>query len=238
MLRHNIRNDINIISGYIDMVHEELQSEGPKGQLDRARERSHQIATLSEKIRILGEIDIAEGPNGTSDLAALAEESLEDVRDRHDRAMTFEVDVPDRAPVRATPAIRHAITELIDNAVEHAHSGDTDSDEPVSVGVSRQNGTVELTVVDDGPGIPPHEIAPLEAENESELRHMSGVGLWIAKWLCEVHGGTIEVETGDGGTKATLVFPAATREDPLQRAVSAARNTVNEAVPESAQTGI
>jgi signal transduction histidine kinase len=79
------------------------------------------------------------------------------------------------------------------------HSPD---DGAVVLAVARRNGSVRYEVTDEGPGI-----APEEAERVFErfyrsdrgLSHDeggSGLGLAIARWIVELHGGAIRVETG------------------------------------------
>jgi signal transduction histidine kinase len=62
-------------------------------------------------------------------------------------------------------------------------------------------------VRDDGPGLPEHERAVLDAETETALEHGSGLGLWLARWGTARLGGELTVET-DGGTTATVALPA------------------------------
>jgi signal transduction histidine kinase len=102
--------------------------------------------------------------------------------------------------------IYYAIYELIENAIEH--NPDPNAACAVEVSITRQNGDVALSVSDNGPAIPDHEIEPLRAEEETKLSHTSGVGLWIAKWLCEYCRGDLSVETDDG-TTVRLTFDAA-----------------------------
>ncbi|UWG51766.1 Signal transduction histidine kinase, contains PAS domain [Halalkaliarchaeum sp. AArc-CO] len=229
VLRHNIRNDVNVIHGYVDMVYDELDTSESKAKLDHALERSRRIATMSDKIRILGELDITDETYGTVDLVRVTERCLEEASFEDTPDITVTSTVPERAPVQATPAIRHGIEELLENAIEHADGADDAV--RLTIEIRRTNGEIELVIADDGPGIPPHELAPLEAESESELRHMSGVGLWIAKWVCEVHDGTIDVETGNDGTSATLRFHAATEPVSVEAAIERARESLPDSAP-------
>ena len=235
VLRHNIRNDINVIHGYVTMVHDELESPESIAQLEHALDRSGRIARMSDKIRILGEVDITAGTDEVVDLVGITERCLEDVTSEADHdVVEVATDLPERAPVRATAEIRHAIEELLENAVEHADGDDSaDGDDDtvhVSIDIRRTDGEIELVIADDGPGIPAHELAPLEAETESELRHMSGVGLWITKWLCEVHDGTIDIETEDDGTTATLRFHEAIEPVSVEEAIERARKALTDSV--------
>ena len=228
VLRHNIRNDVNVIHGYVTTVQDELESPTSRAQLDHALDRTRRIARMSDKIRILGDIDITAGTDEVVDLVRITEHCLEDAKLGDDNGVTVTTNFPDRAPVRATEAVNHAVTELLENAVEHAAG--TDGTVSISIDIRRNGGNVRLEMSDDGPGIPSHELAPLRAESESELRHMSGVGLWITKWLCDLHDGTIDVEATADGTTATLSFREPTPAARGERAIEKAKRAIDEAV--------
>lgn len=57
-----------------------------------------------------------------------------------------------------------------------------------------------MEVEDDGPGIPREEIDVLERGEESDLDHLSGLGLWIIHWVVEESNGEIDIKTKPEGT--------------------------------------
>jgi len=76
---------------------------------------------------------------------------------------------------------------------------------------------VQLTVEDNGQGIPPEHLPNIfhrfyradESRHRSGSYGESGLGLAIAKSLVEAHGGTIAVESVlKQGTKFTIALPA------------------------------
>jgi len=73
-------------------------------------------------------------------------------------------------------------------------------------------GVVTVTVADDGPGIPDAVREVITGDREvTQLRHNTGVGLWIVAWVVEAYGGAIRFGDGlDGrGAAVTLALPAA-----------------------------
>jgi two-component system, OmpR family, sensor histidine kinase KdpD len=119
------------------------------------------------------------------------------------------VDVPEELPpVLADPVrIDQVLTNLLDNARSYA------ADSPVEV-VARQAGdTVELRVVDHGPGIPASErerVFDQFYRVESGRRpEGTGMGLAICRGIMLAHGGTLRVETTPGGGASfVLTLPA------------------------------
>ncbi len=89
---------------------------------------------------------------------------------------------------------------LIDNALDHAPSGTT-----VRVAVGRSARRVELTVMDEGPGIPPAErdrvfepFTRLPGVRRDRAGG-TGLGLAIAQRIAAAHDGTIAVDDAPGG---------------------------------------
>jgi len=99
--------------------------------------------------------------------------------------------------------IETAIGELVTNAITHDPSGDT----TVSLSARDDGDWVVVTVADDGPGIPPMEVAVVEAGQETPLEHGKGLGLWLVNWVVTQYGGSFQL-SADDGTVATLRLPA------------------------------
>ncbi len=100
--------------------------------------------------------------------------------------------------------LRHAIVNLLDNAIKYSPAR---SQITVRAGQGADNqATVEIA--DQGPGIPrehqPHIFARFYRVDEARTREWggAGLGLSIARWAVEAHGGqlTLESEEGQGAT--------------------------------------
>jgi two-component system osmolarity sensor histidine kinase EnvZ len=104
-------------------------------------------------------------------------------------------------PLRAD-AMRRAITNLVDNARRHApHVA-------LSIGFHGEH-SVEVTVDDDGPGIPAAQMESVFRPFESGAHPGgSGLGLTIARDIVRAHGGDIQLsESPLGGLRATIRLP-------------------------------
>jgi signal transduction histidine kinase len=73
----------------------------------------------------------------------------------------------------------------------------------------RPDYSVEISVRDDGPGVPPDKTGRIFEAYYTTKEKGSGLGLAIVKHNAELYGGTVRVESGLGqGAKFTVIFPA------------------------------
>lgn len=117
--------------------------------------------------------------------------------------------------VRIDPEqIRRVIINLMDNAVEAlggASGLPVDGDLP-TIELATQhdpvNGVVRVTVIDNGPGIPPEDRDKLFMPYYSTKRRGSGLGLAIVRRIIAEHGGAIDViDNTPTGTVFTIELP-------------------------------
>lgn len=123
------------------------------------------------------------------------------------RGIEFTVDVDEGLETVSADAGRLAqvIANLLDNAVRHSPPEGV-----VSVRADRLNGDRwVLEVQDQGPGIPPDRTEGVFTRFGSwtESGGSTGLGLAIATWVCELHGGSIAVAPSESGALLRAVLP-------------------------------
>jgi len=110
-----------------------------------------------------------------------------------------------------------AVANLLDNALKFCPPGST-----VTLAAAARDGNVEVSVADDGPGIPAADLPQLFDrfyQSRSTVAPATadggrGLGLAIVKRIAELHGGDVAVESAVGrGTRVVLSVPAAGRRD-------------------------
>ncbi|NEW37400.1 HAMP domain-containing histidine kinase [Nocardia cyriacigeorgica] len=121
------------------------------------------------------------------------------------RGVRFRTDVrPGAVPVFADRARLHQVLlNLLDNAARHGPAGGE-----VCIEVSGEQDRVVIDVGDDGPGIPAAERAHIFDRFTRGGRTDgggTGLGLAIARWVVDLHGGTIAVT--DPGSRIRVVLP-------------------------------
>jgi signal transduction histidine kinase len=97
---------------------------------------------------------------------------------------------------------------LIDNGIRHT------SDARVDVAASETDGWIEVSVTDNGEGIPPEDLDRVferfyQADRSRQRKGGVGLGLSIAREVVQRHGGDISAESMVGlGTRFTVHLPA------------------------------
>jgi signal transduction histidine kinase len=151
-----------------------------------------------------------------ADIPALIQDAIQLLQPRAtQRRQTIHAEV---LPIEPIPqidalAVQQALINLIDNAIKFSPENTA-----IAVKVGPRDGqTWQLSVADQGPGIPKHEHARIFERFYrigSELRREtqgSGIGLSIVKHTVDAHGGGIEIDSSPGtGAKFILIFPFST----------------------------
>jgi len=219
ILRHNLRNSCNVISGNAELIATHVETDGGVGEtatdadtdgrpdagpdseecLDTIREQTEQLVTITEKTRLLRDLVLEEEPERRLDLSAVVEDAVAAAREQYPAA-SFDVDAPPDLALETDPRVRTAIDELLENAVVHS-----DRTDPTIRVELRQHtdGRIALDVADDGPGMPEMERAVLEEGMESPMFHSEGLGLWIARTVVRDVGGEIRIV--DNEPRGTVV---------------------------------
>ena len=147
-------------------------------------------------------------------LRTAAQESLDDAAlIARARRVTLENLVAADAMAQADPErLRQVLANLIDNGIKYGREGGQ-----VTLGGRAIAGSrVELTVRDDGPGIPSEAKARVFERfyrvDKARSREQGGTGLGLAivKNVVQAHGGEVRIESGAGvGTTFFITLPAA-----------------------------
>ncbi|HJY26515.1 MAG TPA: HAMP domain-containing sensor histidine kinase, partial [Pyrinomonadaceae bacterium] len=105
--------------------------------------------------------------------------------------------------------ITRMILNLLDNAVKYTPAGGE-----ISLALTRQNGNAEIVVRDTGIGIPEVDRQRIfdrfyrVDKARSRALGGAGLGLSIVRWIVEVHGGEIHIESSPGrGSTFTVDLP-------------------------------
>ena len=203
ILRHNIRNSLNVIYGQ----GARLQS-AVDGELEEAAESiiktAHDLLTTSEKSREITRVLSEDTGTRCVDLAENLDRIVATVADEWPE-VDLSVSIPNELVVTAHPAIDSTFEELIANAVAHNDHENL----RVEVTTSIDDGKARIQVADNGPGISEFDREVLEAGTAvGTLSHGSGLGLWLVYWIVKRSNGAVTITDRDSaGTAVTVSLP-------------------------------
>ncbi|WP_227133317.1 sensor histidine kinase [Halorubellus salinus] len=203
VLRHNLRNEITVISGYTELLCDAEADVAKRELVETIDEHTRNVDRLSRQARRLHRVWETDETLPV-DLADVVRESVHDVAAAHESAAVA-VDVPESAVAAVHPHFRFGVQEAIENAIMHNDPG-TD----VAVTVERTPDAVVVEVVDDGCGIPEDELVAIREGSEDALTHCSGLGLWLQYWTVVLSDGSLAFRENDpSGTVVEMQVPPA-----------------------------
>jgi signal transduction histidine kinase len=148
------------------------------------------------------------------DLRTLIDESMLDALLPGHPAIRATNNVPDGVTLRADPEqLSRIFVNLLKNAREALEAQNGAAEAPrIDVDLGERDGSVVVSVTDNGPGLPPRALDNLFVAFEGSARAGgTGLGLAIARELAEAHGGTLAHVRQDQGTRFEVILPAALR---------------------------
>ncbi|RXK49440.1 ATP-binding protein [Halorientalis pallida] len=204
VLRHNIRNDMNVIIGRASMLEDAMAPGDQQAHLARILDTARSLTELGEKARTFGQLDERDPEADSVEIGPLIDRVCESLSEEYpDAAITVRGDADAVAAVE--PTLDVAVRELLENAIKHAST-----DAPtVEVDIASDGDGMTVRIADDGPGFPEQDRAVLEGGSETPLDHGSGLGLWLANWVVTAAGGSITVpDAGPDGSVVAMSLPA------------------------------
>ncbi|MET0557873.1 MAG: HAMP domain-containing sensor histidine kinase [Solirubrobacterales bacterium] len=222
---HELRTPIFSLGGFIELLEEEDLSAAEREEFLRTmREQIVRMTKLTTDLLDLSQLDAGAMVIQTYDvdLGALAREVTREFGARADlHGSRLELRTPDR-PARALAdpdRVRQIIRILLDNALTHTPEGTK-----VTVTTYSANRRAELTVSDEGAGIPQRVHSRIfERFYTADSAGGSGLGLAIARELALRMQGSLSISSSRRFTAFTLDLPPAAEVAAPAAAVARAR---------------
>jgi len=222
---HELRTPVAIMRGEADVAlsKETRTLEDYRGALEVVRAEGRRLSRIVGDLFLLARADAGQQPLVSNELYLdeLVSDCVRAVRSlavRRSVHVHCTMDPPTPADVDrgdAGPPLEHAfrgdeellrrlLVNLLDNAIKHAPAGST-----VDVDLASDAHGHTLRVTDHGPGIPPeargHVFERFFRADASHARDTesetggAGLGLAIARWVAEAHGGSLSLVTSRAG---------------------------------------
>jgi two-component system phosphate regulon sensor histidine kinase PhoR len=206
---HELRTPLSLIKGYVETL-----LDGARNQPETAEHFLKIIERNANRLDLLIQdlLTISALESGRMkldllpvNLRALAEKVFVQLRPKAEGKQTQLVnELPELTANGDANRLDQVLTNLVDNAIKYGRASGT-----ITVGgKKRDDGTLEIFVRDDGPGIPPEALNRVFErfyrvdKARSRDQGGTGLGLSIVKHIVQAHGGEVRVasEPGQGAT--------------------------------------
>jgi PAS domain S-box-containing protein len=211
MLRHNIRNNMNIVLTEARQLNDGTAPEDG----NRIIQAGEKVIEQSKKARIINSLSVDNSRRVVMEITDLIMEVSDEVEEEF-AGCEVRYTTPQSAEVIAVPQIKDAVRELIKNGVSHTQN----ISPTVSVEVDKNDESTRITVSDQGPPVPDRDIKALTGElNIDPLNHAEGLGMWMVYWVVERSCGDVFISIEDDGNEITVELdtPQATAPVPKEK---------------------
>jgi len=211
-ISHELRTPITVIQGNVEGILDGLYP-ADEARLKSIIEETQILSRLVDDLRTLalaesGALRLKREPTNLAELVRDAASGLESQAD--EKEIRYEMSLDDGEDVNIDPQrVREVLTNLLSNAVRYTPRGGE-----IKVHLTEAGSGVErnvmISVEDNGPGIESADLPYIfDRFYKSSDSGGMGLGLSIAKYLVEAHGGKIWAESEVGkGTKISFMLPA------------------------------
>jgi signal transduction histidine kinase len=201
-LAHQIKNPLAILLGRLEGLQDQLE-EGSRARsrLDIALEAGWRIHQLTDSFTSIGQQQKLK-----LDVLELLSEALGTAGTRNPKRVETRWECDSGLPqVEGNPVLlKEALSNILANAIEAVAEGGR-----IAIAVSQVGGAIVTRISDNGPGIPQEHLAHLFEPFYTTKPGGQGLGLFAAKHILEMHGGSVDMETKEGeGTEVKVTLPA------------------------------
>lgn len=216
---HELRNPLAAIRGYAELTRrdrERLPAEAAFA-MSRVESETDRMSHLVEDLLLLARLDAGRDLEiRPTDLTELVINAASDARAAGpDHVWTLDLPSEPVVALGDTHRLHQVLGNLLANARTHTPSGTR-----VETGLQVEGDTAVITVLDDGPGIPPDiqgrvferftRADTSRARADGAINHGStGLGLAIVAAVVDAHGGTVGVTSQPGRTEFAVRLPLA-----------------------------
>jgi two-component system OmpR family sensor kinase len=211
---HELRTPLTAIQGNVGLLERmpQIKDKDRIEALAQLRQESARMSRLVADLLMLARADAGQGLKLTGvELDRLVMEAFKEAR-LLARGQKISLTSIDQLQVEGDrDRLKQLLLILMDNAVRYTPEGGE-----IRMALNQEHGQARVTVQDTGIGISsedlPHIFERFYRADKARVREAGGAGLGlpIALWIAERHGGTISVESSPGhGCTFTLRLPLA-----------------------------
>jgi two-component system, OmpR family, phosphate regulon sensor histidine kinase PhoR len=202
-ISHELGSPITALGLLADTLMDNALKEKPKRTRKMVRDIQREVGTLAQLVQEMRDLSLIESGQmpvrlTPTDLQSVVYASIEPLTPlAEDKNQTVYTNVPAGIMVWADESqLRRAIKNIVHNAVKF-----TPDNGQIHITVTVNDEDAALTISDNGPGIPPDELARIfERFYQVDRARQSGTGLGLAivRHIIAAHGGRVRAESQEG----------------------------------------
>ena len=212
---HELRTPITALQAGLENLVDGVEPPGPE-QLRTMLRQVERLGRLVAQLLDLSRLESGAIPlqRRTFEVRPVLEDAVDESRlHAPDVEVSVAVTEPGLSADGDPERVHQVLANLLENAVRHSPVGGR-----VEVSAHSERGRVAIEVCDEGPGIPEEEANRVferfyRADTARSSSHGgAGLGLAIARWIVDLHGGDIRAERrAPTGCRMVVLLPAAGR---------------------------
>lgn len=201
ILRHNLRNELNIVKGHTDIIINNCNDKGTIFESTaKIQESVDRVLDINSKTVKMNRVIETNEEQNEQNLKNIIDRSINELKNKYDKQFNIGIEV-DNINVLAHPMLEDAVMNAIENAIVH-------NDGFVEITIKTYQPTsekVSLIIEDDGVGIKESETKPIKDHEITQLDHCSSSGLWLMKWIVEYgSNGDLDITATPTGTRVAI----------------------------------
>lgn len=196
-MAHEIRNPLASISGAAQVIRSrDMDEQGEARMVNMIIDQAKRASDIIE-----GYLEVARGGRMREEtelrLDMLLKGVVEGARNSYAASITVAMGSMPEITIRGK---EQRLAQIFDNLLRNAAEAlDTVKGGRVEIGLSREEDRVLITLRDNGPGMPPEELARASEPFFTTKEFGTGLGLYVARRVAEEHDGSITFESPEGG---------------------------------------
>jgi signal transduction histidine kinase len=208
---HELRTPISALQAHLENLVDGVEPADP-AVLRTMLAQTERLGRMVSQLLDLSRLESGVSPlhRDRFRLGPLLEQAADECRlSRRDQVVRVRVEPPGLTVDADAERVHQVVANLLENAARHSPAG-----APIELSAHGGRESVVVEVADRGPGIPPEErMRVFERFHRSDVARAAddggaGLGLAIARWIVELHGGAIRADEHElGGCRMVIELP-------------------------------
>lgn len=191
-VHHRVKNSLSIVSGLIELQLDSADDPKARKLLKDSQSRIQSVGLVHDKLYQTDTFSDVKLGDYLKELVETIHETFDD----HNKTvgLQFHLDAVEMDIDKMIPC-GLLVNELVVNAYKHAFN--QERQDTLTIELQSQNGIVELSVIDNGPGLP----------GDFDLSYSDSLGVMLINTFASQLEAETEIETSEEGTMFTFTFP-------------------------------